>query len=395
MSRKPVILVVTGYYFPGYKAGGVLRNIVNTVDNLCDRFTFKIITRDRDLGDAVAYTGVRPGEWQPVGNASVCYLPPEAESVSRLNRLLDATPHDVLYLSSYFEPLTIRVLLGRKLRGIRRPEVIVAPFGEFADASLTQKYPKKLAYMTVARLAGLYDGVTWRVSSEFEAADLVRVLGVAPGSIAVTGDLPVKNPPLASGQNPPAGHSPERAGLNVIFLSRIAREKNLDYALKVLKKVRAKVSFDIYGPAENTAYWEECKRIAAELPDNVRMSYKGIVTPDQVVRVFAQYDLFLFPTGGEAYGNVIAESLAAGTPVLLSTETPWRDLGRDGLGWDLGLDDPDAFVRVIEEYSALSPERRQEGRAAVARNIGARLFDPEVLASNLRLFEGRLGGSDS
>jgi len=395
MSSKPVILVVTGYYFPGYKAGGVLRNIVNTVDNLCDRFTFKIITRDRDLGDAVTYAGVRPGEWQPVGNASVCYLPPEAESVSRLNRLLDATPHDVLYLSSYFEPLTIRVLLGRKLRGIRRPEVIVAPFGEFADASLTQKYPKKLAYMTVARLAGLYDGVTWRVSSEFEAADLVRVLGVAPGSIAVTGDLPVKNPPPASGQNPPAGHSPQRAGLNVIFLSRIAREKNLDYALKVLKKVRAKVSFDIYGPAENTAYWEECKRIAAELPDNVRMSYKGIVTPDQVVRVFAQYDLFLFPTGGEAYGNVIAESLAAGTPVLVSTETPWRDLGRDGLGWDLGLDDSDAFVRVIEEYSALSPEKRHEGRATVARNVGARLFDPEVLASNLRLFEGRLGGSDS
>jgi len=395
MSRKPVILVVTGYYFPGYKAGGVLRNIVNTVDNLCDRFEFKIVTRDRDLGDAVAYSDVRPGEWQPVGNASVCYLPPEAETVSRLNRLLDATPHDVLYLSSYFEPLTIRVLLGRKLRGIRRPEVIVAPFGEFAEASLTQKYPKKFVFMTVARLAGLYDGVTWRVSSEYEATDLVKVLGVARGSIAVTGDLPVKNPPPAYGQEPSAGHPAEREGLNVIFLSRIAREKNLDYALKVLKKVRANVRFDIYGPAENTAYWEECQRIAAELPDNVRMSYKGIVTPDQVVRVFAQYDLFLFPTGGEAYGNVIAESLAAGTPVLVSTETPWRDLGKDGLGWDLGLDDPDAFVRVIEEYAASSPERRREGRATVARNVGARLFDPEVLASNLRLFEGRLSGSDS
>lgn len=395
MSRKPVILVLTGHYFPGYKAGGVLRNIVNTVDNLCDRFVFKIITRDRDLGDAVAYAGVRPGEWQPVGNASVCYLPPEAESVSRLNGLLDGTPHDVLYLSSYFDPLTIRVLLGRRLRGIRRPEVIVAPFGEFAEASLTQKYPKKLAYMIVARLAGLYAGVTWRVSSEYEAADLVRVLGVAPGSIAITGDLPVKNPLPVSEPSSPADRPPERDGLNVIFLSRIAREKNLDYALKVLKKVRTKVFFDIYGPAENTDYWEECKRIAAELPDNVRMSYKGVVTPDQVVRVFARYDLFLFPTGGEAYGNVIAESLAAGTPVLVSTETPWRDLGRDGLGWDLGLDDPDAFVRVIEEYSALSPEKRQEGRATVTRNVGARLFDPEVLASNLRLFEGRAGGLDS
>ena len=386
MSQKPVILVVTGHYLPGYKAGGVLRNLVNTVDNLSDRFDFKIITRDRDLGDVAAYKGVQAAQWLKVGNASVYYLSPELECLMQLNQLLDATPHDLIYLSSYFDPLTVRVLFSHKLRGIRKPQIIVAPFGEFAAASLMQKYPKKLIYMMIAKLMKLYADVIWRVSSEYEAADLVKVLGVPLKSIAITGDLPPKSSlpiphPLTD------GCILEGDCLRVVFLSRIAREKNLDYALNILKKVRAEIIFDIYGPAENNDYWEECQRIGSELPPNVIMSYKGIVTPDQVIRVFAQYDLFLFPTGGEAYGNVIAESLAAGTPVLVSTETPWRNLMRDGLGWDLNLDDPSAFVSTIENYAALGRKLRQGGRLSVAENVRSRLFDPEVLASNLRLFE--------
>ncbi len=395
MNHKPVILVVTGYYSPGFKAGGVLRNILNTVDNLCDQFEFRIITRDRDLGDEMAFPDIQSEVWLPVGNATVYYLSSEAESLGRLGRLFADTPHDLLFLSSYFDPLTIRTLLNRRLRGRRHPRVIVAPFGEFAGASLTQKYAKKLAFIIFAKIAGLYRDVTWRVSSSYEAEDLIRVLGVSPDSIAITGDLPTKCswPELANQST--SGSRPECDGLRVIFLSRIAREKNLDYALKVLKKVNAKIYFDIYGPAENVAYWDECKKIAAGLPANIVVSYKGKVSPDEVVRIFAQYDLFLFPTGGEAYGNVIAESLIAGTPVLISTETPWRSLRPDGLGWDLDLGEPDEFVRVIDEFSSLSPGTRMEDRATVLRNISSRLFDPEVLASNQRLFESHLGEPDS
>jgi glycosyltransferase involved in cell wall biosynthesis len=390
MDCKPVILIITGYYSPGFKAGGVLRNIINTVDNLHEQFDFRIITRDHDLGDDSAFPDIQPAAWLPVGNAQVYYLPPEAERMASLNRLLRDTPHDLLYLSSYFDPLTIRVLLNRRLRGIRHPRAIVAPFGEFASASLTQKYPKKLAFMQFAKIARLYADVTWRVSSVYEAEDLIRVLGVGKDSIAVTGDLPTRGfLPECENQSLVATTS-EHEGLRVIFLSRIAREKNLDYALKVLEKVSAKIVFDIYGPAENAAYWEECKKIVARLPGNVVADYKGNVNPDQVIRVFSQYDLFLFPTGGEAYGNVIAESLIAGTPVLVSTQTPWRGLQSDGLGWDLDLDRPDEFIRVIDEFSALSADRRRDDRATVMRNIRTRLFDAEVLASNMRLFANHL-----
>ena len=48
ISYKPVILAFIGNYLPGYKAWGILRTVVNTLDHLCDEFEFWIVTRDRD-----------------------------------------------------------------------------------------------------------------------------------------------------------------------------------------------------------------------------------------------------------------------------------------------------------------------------------------------------------
>ena len=58
VNYKPIILVFIGNYLPGYKAGGILRNIANTVDHLSEEFEFKIVTRDRDLGDEKPYQNI-------------------------------------------------------------------------------------------------------------------------------------------------------------------------------------------------------------------------------------------------------------------------------------------------------------------------------------------------
>lgn len=382
--NKPIILIFTGHYLPGYKAGGILRNIINTVDNLCDEFEFKIITRDRDLGSGTAYQNVKINDWQQVGNASVYYLSPNSQTLNGLFNVIESTEYHILFLTSYFDPLTIKVLLNRKLHKTMFEPVIVAPFGEFADASFVQKRIKKTLYIQAATLLGLYKNVTWRVSSDYEAEDVVRVLNVDVDSIHITGDLPIKNLSETPIDSQPNSSNP--SGLKIVFLSRIAREKNLDYALKILGRVRAPVCFDIYGPAENLDYWEECQELMAELPANVKVGYCGSVNPDQVIQIFSQYDLFLFPSGGEAYGNVIAEALTAGTPVLISTETPWRNLETDGLGWDIDLDKVDAFVDVIEKSSLLTDVQRLEIRSVVKMKIMERLFDSNILESNRQLF---------
>jgi glycosyltransferase involved in cell wall biosynthesis len=388
-SGKPVILAFVGNYLPGYKAGGILRITVNTVDHLCDEFEFKIVTRDRDVGDDKPYADIWINQWQKVGNAMVYYLPPQSSTVKDILNLIVSTPHHVLYLNSFFDPFTIKVLLNRILHRAHFKPVIVAPWGEFAWASLKQKYPKKFVFIQAARLFGLYKKVTWRASSEFEAQDIIKVMKIKPGAIHITGDFPLKNiPDVASDVT--FKPSTDDKGLKIVFLSRISREKNLDYALRVLSKVNAKVFFDIYGPAENATYWKECQELIGQLPANVIVNYNGSVNPNHVVHIFNHYDLFLFPTGGEAYGHVIAECLISGTSVLISTETPWRNLQTDGLGWDVDLAREDSFVEVIERLALLSDDERLKKRAIVKSKIMERLIDPAVLESNRQLFKRQL-----
>ncbi len=142
----------------------------------------------------------------------------------------------------------------------------------------------------------------------------------------------------------------------------------------------------MYGPAEDPAYWAECQSAAAALPRHVSFSYKGTLQAQQVAQKFAEYDLFLFPTLGENFGHVIAEALSAGLPVLLSNNTPWRDLEAKELGWDLALGQTEGFVRCIEachDKSAVEYNQwREQIRVWALQNIG----DQEAIEQNRQLF---------
>ena len=39
--------------------------------------------------------------------------------------------------------------------------------------------------------------------------------------------------------------------------------------------------------------------------------------------------------------------MLAGKPVILSDQTPWRNLQAKGLGWDIPLDQPETFIEAI------------------------------------------------
>jgi glycosyltransferase involved in cell wall biosynthesis len=387
---KPVILTFLSNYLPGFKAGGILRTIVNTVDFLGDEFEFLIVTQDRDLLESTPYPGITIKQWQPVGGASVYYLPPRSCTIRGLAKLLADTPHDILYLNSFFDSVfTIKLLLARKMGWLPKGPVILAPRGELVEGPLMLKYSKKITYILLSKLLDLYRDIVWQASSDYEAQDFVRVMSIKPDSIHVALDLPSKI--LPGLELVDSVRQAAYAGdLRIVFLSRLTREKNLDYALKILNKVTKRVVFDIYGPAEDATYWKECRELINRLPANVTVNYLGGVNPDQVLQVLSRYDLFFFPTTGENYGHVIAEALTAGTPVLISNETPWRNLRADGFGWDLSLAQMESFVTVIEEESMMSPEERLQQRALIKGKIMARLLDPAVLEANRQLFRQQL-----
>ena len=96
---------------------------------------------------------------------------------------------------------------------------------------------------------------------------------------------------------------------------------------------------------------------------------RGEVAADEVPRALARNHVLLLPTRGENFGHVILESLLAGVPVLISDQTPWRDLERRGAGWDVPLAEPDRFrarLRALLEMDEGELERWSLG----ARRLG-------------------------
>lgn len=385
------ILIFINYYLPGYKSGGPLRSILNLVEQLGDTFNFLIVTRDRDLGDTSPYRTIKRDEWIDAGAYRIFYMSPEKNSIADIQNLLKTTPHDIVYLNSFFDfQFSIKPLLTLHFFTNLKSPVILAPRGEFSSGALSLKAKKKAAFIHLAKLLGLYKGVSFQASSIIEKADAVRALGVDPARVEIAIDLPEKG---ANNFYTAAALIPAQASskaLRLVFLSRISPKKNLDFALSVLQNVKEEVIFDIYGPKEDAAYWQQCQELIEKLPTNIIARYCSTVKPDEVKSIFAAYDLFFFPTLGENYGHVIAESLSVGTPVLLSDQTPWRNLADDNLGWDIPLDAPQLFAAKIAELAKAAPSERNAQRSTIRQHTLSRLADPQIVEQNRALFYSAL-----
>ena len=172
---KRVVLTFIGYYLPGFKAGGPIQSIANMVEHLSDSIEFRIITRDRDSHDATPYPSIRVGCWNNIGGAKVFYGPVGRYTLRAVYELIKCTPHDVIYLNSFFSPVfTFRPLLLRRLGLAGDRPVVLAPRGELSQGAQSIKAWKKAPYMHVARILSLYRDVIWHARVN-EAADIDTV----------------------------------------------------------------------------------------------------------------------------------------------------------------------------------------------------------------------------
>lgn len=385
---KPRVLIFVRHYLPGYKSGGPIRSLANMVGHLGDEFDFWILTLDRDALDTVPYPQVLRGQWQPVGKAMVRYLSPADLSLRRIGALMKAVPHDVLYLNSFFAPrFTFGPLLVRRLGLAPEVPLIIAPRGELTQAALRIKCWKKKPYVACMLRAGLYDKAIWQASSEHEEGDIRQVVGTHGKCTRIATNLP-----------PPCGERTGRAGMaggssmfRVLFLSRIAPMKNLDFALRVMANVRVPLEFSIYGPVRDEGYWRQCREILGTLGEHVRVKIYGAVSPDAVPGIMGAHDLFFLPTRGENYGHAIAEAISAGTPLLIADTTPWRGLDQLGIGRDLPLKSEEPFAREIERCAGMSAVERWRWREHVRSYAAQRFADPEAVHRYRVLFREALG----
>ena len=380
---KLKILTFSGWYLPGYRGGGPIQTLANMVERLRDEFEFKIVTSDRDSQDTKPYSGIMINRWNNVGKAKIFYMSPNRPSLQYLRRIFCATEYDVLYLNSFFSPyFTIKPLLLRRLGLIPGRPLVIAPRGEFSYGALGLKSLKKRLYISASKVLGLYRGVLWQASGVHEEADIRRWFGSGV-PVIIAPDLP---PLFYESKDSTLKREKAKGALNIVFLSRISRKKNLRGALEMLNGLKGRVQFDIYGPMENKLYWAECQKIINRLPDNIEVKYCGSVAHDRVNAVMMKHDIFFLPTLGENFGHVILEALCAGCPVVISDQTPWQGLEEKGVGWDLPLARMKLFLDALQRCVEMdNGEHKKWSERALKYGLQV-TKDDGVVEQNRKLF---------
>lgn len=339
---KPKIFLNVGTYLPGYCGGGPTQSVKNLVEALSDEFKFYIFTANHDLGVNEPYENVDTDKWNKYGEVNIFYSSDQNKS-RNLKQIFKQQNFSLIFLNSFFSTDTIRILILRKQLKFDTP-IVLMPRGELSKGALNIKKPKKVSYIRLAKIFGLLDRIHYLSTAEDEHDQIQKLLET--DKVHKVSNIPNTEKKISL-------NTKEEGKLKVVFLSRITQKKNLDYALETLNHCKGNIYFDIYGTIEEKSYWERCKKIIANLPDNITVNYKGELPNEKVISTLSNYDLFYFPTKSENYGHVISEALQASIPILISDQTPWKNLAEKKYGWEFELKEKKEFSKKINEISLL------------------------------------------
>lgn len=350
MQAKKKVLCFFDYFYPAFMSGGPARSSLGIVEYLSPYYDLNLITRDRDTYDKRPMQGITPNEWNEVKGIRAFYL--QMTRYWTMIKVLRTTPSDIYYFNSFFSlKFTVVPLAWVRLFTQTKSRAIVAPRGELSPGAVRLKGFKKRLFIKI--FGRLYSGVTFHASSEQESKDIAFFFPDSEISVAL--NLRPKSEFHALQYIRPGKKEGE---LRIVYLSRIDRKKNLDFVLKAMEQSTAKVIFDIYGIVDDPAYWQSCQALIEKLNirQNLKIEYKGKVSPDQTFAIISQYDLMMFTSLGENFSHAILESFMASRPVLVSDATYWRGLESKAAGWDFPLSDLHVFSSKIDELAPLNNE---------------------------------------
>ncbi len=176
----------------------------------------------------------------------------------------------------------------------------------------------------------------------------------------------------------------------LVHVGRLAEEKNLLFLMEACLEALARLPaahLVIAGQGVLADELEQMTRDAGE--PGRRVHLVGVRTGQSLIDLYGASDLFVFASKTETQGMVIAEAMAAGSPVLALDADGVRDLIRDDINGRLlpGNTDPAGFAAAILD-AFQHPDRLAGWRAESLS--AARLLDMPLQAARLHELYRRL-----
>jgi glycosyltransferase involved in cell wall biosynthesis len=309
----------------------------------------------------------------------IYYASPQKLTWKSILEIVRSIGPDSIYLNSMFSRYFTLYLLGMKKFGFINAEVVLAPRGMLKRSALGHKHLKKKIFLKMLRLFGFLDGIRFHVTDSQEEQDVRREFGYIP-MLVREANLPGTQEPLVLPTNKLKGE------LRVLFVGRLHPIKKLDYLLIVLKDSVHKITLTVIGPIEDDYYWQKCQEIIDKLPVNIQVRHFENVPHHEIRAVILNNHIFALPTAGENFGHAIFEALASGRPVLISDQTPWKNLEVNKAGWDLPLSDRKKFKAVISKVAEMEADQLNEWCLGAWQYCKNYLEDSNFKKGYLKLF---------
>jgi phosphatidylinositol alpha 1,6-mannosyltransferase len=170
-------------------------------------------------------------------------------------------------------------------------------------------------------------------------------------------------------------HGIDPGDVAILFLSRLVWEKDLHTVIEVSnnllhnhKNVKILIAGD--GPAR--------KEMQRKLDKAV---YTGFVKGKELYEVYANSDLFFFPSETETFGNVTLEALSSGVPAIVAKAVGSSSIVIDGInGYLVEPGNRERFTSSLSEL-VINTDRRKE--MSVKAREGALKFKWEFVMNKL------------
>ena len=381
LKNKKNILVFIDWYVPAYKAGGPIRSVYNITKKFGEEANFFVVSSIFDLRETQPLSGIQENTWLKHENSKVIYLNVYNQNTKRYKEILNEVKPDIIYLNSLFSKKFTLLPLSviRKVDSKKKIKVVLAPRGTLGKASLEIKPLKKKLFFIYAKLNGLIENVVWHASTNQEEKDIKKIFGekseiVVAENIAILPDnIPVKTDKFLENK------------FVILFISRISPIKNLKFLVEALTfcKYKNSIKIKIVGAKEDLDYYNSCISILENA--EIEYEYLGPKPQNELKQVYMSSSIFCLPTLHENYGHVIVEALSFGLPIIISEHTPWRNLPKKGVGYDLKLElvlfaqKIDSFIEMSNtEFAAISKNSIQYSKTILAKE--------SVIDDNRKLF---------
>lgn len=179
-----------------------------------------------------------------------------------------------------------------------------------------------------------------------------------------------------------------KGSLSLCFVGRVAKEKNLLFALSILQDLELEnIQFNIIGEIYDQAYWNKCEDLIDSLSKKMQIKMLGSLSPDDLQNELDRADVLFLPTRGENYGHAIYESLASGLPVLISDQTPWVNLKKAKAGIDLALMNREHFIEAIELFWNMGSSEFIEWSKGAQKYAQKKVDFDKIKSEYIRLFK--------